>query len=113
MLLALPMPGAGPPASLFLGASIAAAAAGVLWWNWHPAKVFLGDVGSVPLGFLLGWLLLGLAAAGHWAPALILPLYYLADATITLACRALRRSEERRVGKECVRTCRSRVSPYH
>src|SRR3546814_1731258 len=78
-----------------------------------PAKVFLGDVGSVPLGFLLGWLLLGLAAAGHWAPALILPLYYLADATITLACRALRRSEERRVGKECVRTCRSRVSPYH
>src|SRR3546814_9249606 len=33
-----------------------------------------------------------------------------------LACRALRtrgRSEERRVGKECVRTCRSRWSPYH
>src|SRR3546814_20828670 len=25
----------------------------------------------------------------------------------------LRRSEERRVGKECVRTCRSRWSPYH
>src|SRR3546814_6996156 len=88
MLLALPMPGAGPPASLFLGASIAAAAAGFLWWNWHPAKVFLGDVGSVPLGFLLGWLLLGLAAAGDWAAALILPLYYLADATIPL------RSEE-------------------
>src|SRR3546814_8785143 len=58
-----------------------------------PAKVFLGDVGSVPLGFLLGWLLLGLAAAGHWAAALILPLYYLADATITLGCRALRREK--------------------
>src|SRR3546814_13236053 len=27
--------------------------------------------------------------------------------------RAARRSEERRVGKECVRTCRSRGSPYH
>src|SRR3546814_19784607 len=26
---------------------------------------------------------------------------------------ALSRSEERRVGKECVRTCRSRWSPYH
>src|SRR3546814_15874619 len=63
LLLALPMPGAGPPASLFLGASLAAAAAGFLWWNWPPAKVCLGDDGSVPLGFLLGWLLLDLAAA--------------------------------------------------
>jgi len=68
----------------------AAAAVGFLRWNWHPAKVFLGDVGSVPLGFLLGWLLLGLAAHGHPAPALILPMYFLADATITLVRRALR-----------------------
>ena len=72
------------------GLTLAAAALGFLVWNWHPAKVFLGDVGSVPLGFLLGWVLLNLAAAGLWAPALILPLYYLADATITLAQRALR-----------------------
>ncbi|MBT5110762.1 MAG: glycosyl transferase, partial [Rhodospirillaceae bacterium] len=43
-----------------------------------------------PIGFLLGWILLDLAAAGLWAPALILPLYYLADATITLTRRALR-----------------------
>src|SRR3546814_14730301 len=28
-------------------------------------------------------------------------------------CRLRRRSEERRVGKECVSTCRSRWSPYH
>src|SRR3546814_10919638 len=27
--------------------------------------------------------------------------------------RRFRRSEERRVGKECVSTCRSRWSPYH
>ena len=59
-------------------------------WNWHPAKVFLGDVGSVPLGFLLGWLLLELAARGFWTAALILPLYYLADATWTLIARASR-----------------------
>lgn len=72
------------------GATIAAAAAGFLVWNWHPARIFLGDVGSVPLGFLLGFLLLALAARGFWAPALILPSYYLADATITLARRALR-----------------------
>jgi len=75
---------------LILGLSTAAAAVGFLRWNWHPAKIFLGDVGSVPLGFLLGWLLLSLAAAGQPVPALILPLYFLADATITLLRRAAR-----------------------
>ena len=69
---------------------LAAAALGFLCWNWHPARIFLGDVGSVPLGFLLGGLLLEAAQAGAWAAALILPLYYLADATITLGRRALR-----------------------
>ena len=73
-----------------LGLIIAGAALGFLKWNWHPAKVFLGDVGSVPLGFLLGWLLLDFGAAGHWAAALILPAYYLADATTTLLRRAFR-----------------------
>ncbi len=72
------------------GLSAAAAACGFLCWNWSPAKLFIGDVGSVPLGFLLGWLLLGLATMGFWAPALILPLYYLADATLTLGLRLLR-----------------------
>jgi UDP-N-acetylmuramyl pentapeptide phosphotransferase/UDP-N-acetylglucosamine-1-phosphate transferase len=73
-----------------LALSTAAAALGFLRWNWHPARLFLGDVGSVPLGFLLGFLLLGLAAHGLWAPALILPLYYLADSGLTLAARVLR-----------------------
>ena len=73
-----------------LGLSISAAALGFLWWNWQPAKIFLGDVGSVPLGFLLGWLLLEIMASPVWPAALILPLYYLADATITLIRRALR-----------------------
>lgn len=81
-----PQPGLDP----MLAATAATAAIGFLWWNWHPAKVFLGDVGSVPLGFLLGWLLLNLASDGYWAAALILPLYYLADATITLGRRAAR-----------------------
>jgi UDP-N-acetylmuramyl pentapeptide phosphotransferase/UDP-N-acetylglucosamine-1-phosphate transferase len=71
-------------------AVLAGAAAGFLIWNWHPAKIFLGDSGSVPLGYLLGWLLLRMAGDGVWAPALILPAYYLADATITISKRALR-----------------------
>ncbi|MBM3519111.1 MAG: glycosyl transferase [Alphaproteobacteria bacterium] len=72
------------------GLVTAAAALGFLWWNWAPAKVFLGDVGSVGIGYLLGWLLLMLAIEGAWAAALLLPLYHLADATLTLARRALR-----------------------
>ena len=49
--------------SLMLYATVLAAAAiGFLVWNWQPAKIFLGDVGSVPLGFLGGWLLLEAAA---------------------------------------------------
>jgi len=71
-------------------AVLAGAAIGFLIWNWHPAKIFLGDSGSVPLGYLLAWLLLRLAAQGLWAAALILPAYYLADATITITKRALR-----------------------
>jgi UDP-N-acetylmuramyl pentapeptide phosphotransferase/UDP-N-acetylglucosamine-1-phosphate transferase len=69
---------------------IAATMIGFLVWNWHPARIFLGDVGSIPLGFLLGWLLLDLAASGLWQAALILPLYYLADASLTLLRRLLR-----------------------
>jgi UDP-N-acetylmuramyl pentapeptide phosphotransferase/UDP-N-acetylglucosamine-1-phosphate transferase len=75
---------------MWLGAILAAATLGFLVFNWPPARIFLGDVGSVPLGFLLGFLLLMLAARGHWAPALILPAYYLADATITITRRLLR-----------------------
>ena len=66
------------------------AATGFLFWNWHPARIFLGDVGSAPLGFLLGWQLILIAKSGAWAAALILPGYYLADATLTLVRRILR-----------------------
>ena len=66
---------------------IAAACAGYLVWNWRPAKVFMGDAGSIPLGFVLGWLMIDLAYRGFWAAAVILPLYFLADATLTLLKR--------------------------
>ena len=82
---------AGAPAQVaVLALACAAAALGFLRWNWHPARIFLGDVGSIPLGLLLGGLLVQLAVAGQLAAAVILPLYYLADATITLGRRALR-----------------------
>ena len=83
--------GAGSdPALRALAAAVTGAAIGFLVWNWSPARIFLGDVGSVPLGYVLGFLLLDLAVRGYWMIALILPLYFLADATITLARRLLR-----------------------
>ena len=77
------------PTAALLAAGIIGAAVGFLVWNWSPARIFLGDVGSVPLGYLSGYLLLDLAARGRWKMALILPLYFLADATITLFRRLL------------------------
>ncbi len=76
----------------FRAAMIVAVSLGFLYWNWNPAKIFMGDVGSVPLGFLLGFGLVRLAMDGAQVPALIIALYYLADATITLLKR-LKRGE--------------------
>src|SRR6266851_828368 len=84
--------GAGSdPGLAALAVTIVAAALGFLVWNWAPARIFLGDVGSVPLGYLLAFLLLDVAARGRWKIALILPLYFLADATLTLVRRLARR----------------------
>ena len=73
-----------------LGLVLVGAALGFLVWNWHPARVFLGDVGSIPLGFLLGWLLIALAVEGHLLAALILPAFYVSDASITFILRGFR-----------------------
>ncbi|HLY45036.1 MAG TPA: glycosyl transferase [Stellaceae bacterium] len=80
------------PSLAALAGALGAAALGFLAWNRAPARIFLGDVGSVPLGYLLGFLLLMIAGRGFWKIALILPLYFLADATLTLL-RRLRRGE--------------------
>lgn len=78
--------GAETVLALILGAAVL----GFLWWNWHPCRIVLGDVGAVPIGFLLGWLLIQLAMQGHLAAAFILPLYFLMDATFTLMKRLIR-----------------------
>lgn len=59
-------------------------------FNKPVAKLFLGDVGSLPIGLLVGWCLLQLAGSGHFVAALLLPLYYLADATLTLFRRLMK-----------------------
>jgi UDP-N-acetylmuramyl pentapeptide phosphotransferase/UDP-N-acetylglucosamine-1-phosphate transferase len=72
------------------GLALAGVALGFLAWNRPPARILLGDVGSIPLGYLIGWLLLWAAAQGAWAAALILPAWFLADTTLTLIRRAWR-----------------------
>lgn len=72
-----------------LSVSLVGAVLGFLYWNWHPARIFLGDVGSQALGYLLGFLLLRLAGDGAWAAAIILPLYFWVDATWTLIARSV------------------------
>jgi UDP-N-acetylmuramyl pentapeptide phosphotransferase/UDP-N-acetylglucosamine-1-phosphate transferase len=76
-----------PPPSTLLALALLGAMLGFAPFNKPVAKLFLGDVGSLPIGLLLGWLLLQLARGGQPAAALLLPLYYLADASVTLVRR--------------------------
>jgi UDP-GlcNAc:undecaprenyl-phosphate GlcNAc-1-phosphate transferase len=85
-----------------IAASIAGAAAAFLWFNFHPARIFMGDSGSVPLGFLaaalslVGW---DREAWPIWFPVLVFS-PFIVDATVTLFRRALRREKVWRAHKE-------------
>src|SRR3546814_15650943 len=48
-----------------------------------------------------------------YAPLLVPQVAFLFGAQVLAIQAGIDRSEERRVGKECVSTCRSRWSPYH
>jgi UDP-N-acetylmuramyl pentapeptide phosphotransferase/UDP-N-acetylglucosamine-1-phosphate transferase len=79
-----------PGSANMMAAALLGAMLGFAPFNRPVAKVFLGDVGSLPIGLLLGWCLLQLAYSHQFVAALLLPLYYLADATLTLLRRLLR-----------------------
>ncbi|MCK1722669.1 glycosyltransferase family 4 protein [Bradyrhizobium sp. 141] len=81
------------PSAAWLAMALCGAMLGFAPFNKPVAKVFLGDVGSLPIGLLLGWCLLELAWQGQPAAALLLPAYYLADSTITLFRRIARREQ--------------------
>ena len=76
-----------PALPTLVATALLGAVLGFAPFNRPVARLFLGDVGSLPIGLVLGWLLLHLAARGQFAAALLLPLYYLADATLTLVRR--------------------------
>jgi len=87
-LVVLGLMGALPREGMLAALALCGAMFGFAPVNRPAARLFLGDVGSLPIGLLLGWLLIVLAGGGHVAAALLLPLYYLADATVTLLGRA-------------------------
>jgi len=73
-------------------AALAAASVGFLFHNFPPAKVFMGDAGSVPLGFLagsVGWLGVVGGLWPAWFPVLAFA-PFLVDATVTLLGRLAR-----------------------
>jgi UDP-N-acetylmuramyl pentapeptide phosphotransferase/UDP-N-acetylglucosamine-1-phosphate transferase len=79
-----------PLQAIVVSLALCGAMIGFAWFNRPVAKLFLGDVGSLPIGLLTGWLLLLVAGSGGRAAAILLPLYYLADSTVTLISRAVK-----------------------
>ena len=83
---------AGDPEVTVVAVIIAGAAAGFLVWNFDPARIFLGDAGSIPLGFLaaalgiVGW---SRGVWPFWWPLLVFS-PFVVDACVTLLQRALR-----------------------
>jgi UDP-N-acetylmuramyl pentapeptide phosphotransferase/UDP-N-acetylglucosamine-1-phosphate transferase len=78
--------GAVPPSIGLLALALLGAMLGFAAFNRHPASIFLGDAGSLPIGLLLGVMLIFVADT-NLAAALLLALYTLADATLTLVRR--------------------------
>ncbi len=70
----------------------AAAALGFLFWNWPPAKIFMGDAGSGFLGYVFGCLAIGSGAGwnGGFSTYLLLLALFWFDASFTLIKRILR-----------------------
>lgn len=78
------------PATGLLAAALLGGLLGFAPFNKPVARIFLGDVGSLPLGLLGAYLLYRLAGTGALTAALILPLYHVMDSTITLLRRLAR-----------------------
>lgn len=82
---------AGHAALATVAASLAAAAFGFLLLNFHPARVFMGDAGSIPLGFLAASLGVAGVAAGCWPIWFPVAVFspFIVDATATITRRLL------------------------
>ena len=80
--------GAVPATVTLLALALLGATLGFAIFNKHPASIFLGDAGSLPIGLILAFMLIFVAKTSL-AAALLLALYTLADATVTLLRRLI------------------------
>lgn len=80
--------GAVPATIGVLALALLGATLGFALFNKHPAQIFLGDAGSLPIGLCLAFMLIFVAEA-HLAAALLMALYTMADSTLTLFRRML------------------------
>lgn len=83
---------AGSPVMLMIAIFVAMSALGFLVHNFPPARIFMGDAGSITLGFLAGTLMLLGVRDGifeFWVPIILFSPFIL-DATVTVLRRALR-----------------------
>jgi len=82
----------GDVESARLAVLVAACCAGFLPWNLGRARVFMGDVGSLTMGFILAALLLYGVGAGAFSPAVavLVMLLFLTDSTLTLLVRVMK-----------------------
>lgn len=68
---------------------------GFMLFNWHPAGIFMGDVGSISIGFLLGLCLLMIGTSSYHLliSMIIATLYYTADGGLTLVIRIVKKEK--------------------
>lgn len=93
---------AGNESFAMINFCIAAAAAAFLLFNFHPARIFMGDTGAIPMGFLAASLGVTGWANGlwpMWVPVLIFS-PFIVDASVTLVKRGLRREKIWRAHRE-------------
>lgn len=82
----------GAPSLGCIAAILAGASAGFLPWNWPPAKIFMGDVGSGAIGFLVAALAIA-SENSRSVPLVAVAIIggvFISDATVTLLRRLLR-----------------------
>ena len=83
------------PVMLIIAAFVSMSALGFLMYNFPPARIFMGDAGSITIGFLVGTLMILGVRDGIfeiWVPIMIFSPFIL-DATVTLLRRAFRRKK--------------------
>ncbi len=88
-LVAIGVMGGMPGDAMLVALALLGAILGFAPFNRPVARLFLGDVGSLPLGLMIAWLLVLLAGSGGIVAAMLLPLYFIADTTITLLRRTV------------------------